>query len=245
MPLTEVASDPSAALCWRSLVAVPPRRSSCSTRITPDSTARRTLPPAAVSMARSAANATAGTATRFPASTCAAACSAAPITNDDLASVITTGTPAGMPPFKLQPAELTGIVAFIRARFDTTASVRVGDAVARARHLRGQGHVRRLPSGERPRAARGAGPERHRDRAHAGGARAIAPRPVVGDAADQPSRPHRDEGRQDHPRTPPQRGHVHGADHRRGGAAAVDCEARRARSSRSTRSRRCRPTPIA
>ena len=39
-----------------------------------------------------------------------------------------------MPPFKLQPAELTGIVAFIRAGFDTTASVRVGDA-ARGRDI--------------------------------------------------------------------------------------------------------------
>ncbi len=55
------------------------------------------------------------------------------ITNDDLARVITTGTSAGMPPFKLQPSELTGIVAYIRARFDTTAAVRVGDAEPRTR----------------------------------------------------------------------------------------------------------------
>jgi putative heme-binding domain-containing protein len=33
-----------------------------------------------------------------------------------------------MPPFKLDPAELTGIIAFIRAGFDTSASVRVGSA---------------------------------------------------------------------------------------------------------------------
>ena len=39
-----------------------------------------------------------------------------------------------MPPFRLQPSELTGIVAFIRAHFDTTASVRVGDA-ARGRAI--------------------------------------------------------------------------------------------------------------
>ena len=50
------------------------------------------------------------------------------VTDEDLARVITSGTSAGMPPFKLQPSELTGIVAYIRARFDTTASVRVGDA---------------------------------------------------------------------------------------------------------------------
>jgi putative heme-binding domain-containing protein len=49
-------------------------------------------------------------------------------TDEDLGRVIATGTSAGMPPFKLQPSELTGIVAFIRAGFDTTASVRVGDA---------------------------------------------------------------------------------------------------------------------
>ena len=50
-------------------------------------------------------------------------------TDEDLARVITAGVPgAGMPPFKLEPAELTGIVAFIRAGFDQTASVRVGDA---------------------------------------------------------------------------------------------------------------------
>ena len=56
-------------------------------------------------------------------------------TDEDLARVITTGVPgAGMPPFKLEPAELTGVVAFIRAGFDQTASVRVGDA-ARGRTL--------------------------------------------------------------------------------------------------------------
>jgi mono/diheme cytochrome c family protein len=36
--------------------------------------------------------------------------------DEDLARVITTGVPgAGMPPFKLEPAELTGVIAFIRA----------------------------------------------------------------------------------------------------------------------------------
>jgi putative heme-binding domain-containing protein len=50
-------------------------------------------------------------------------------TDEDLGRVITNGVPgAGMPPFTLAPAELTGIVAFIRAGFDQTASVRVGDA---------------------------------------------------------------------------------------------------------------------
>jgi putative heme-binding domain-containing protein len=55
--------------------------------------------------------------------------------DEELGRVITNGVPgAGMPPFKLEPAELTGIVAFIRAGFDQTASVRVGDA-ARGRAL--------------------------------------------------------------------------------------------------------------
>lgn len=50
------------------------------------------------------------------------------LADEDLAQVITNGTPAGMPPVKLSPPELTGVVAFIRAGFDATASVRVGDA---------------------------------------------------------------------------------------------------------------------
>jgi putative heme-binding domain-containing protein len=55
--------------------------------------------------------------------------------DEDLARVITSGVPgAGMPPVPLRPAELTGIVAFIRAGFDQTASVKVGDA-ARGRAL--------------------------------------------------------------------------------------------------------------
>ena len=50
--------------------------------------------------------------------------------DEDLARIITSGIPGvGMPAFKLQPAELTGIIAFIRAGFDAaSASVRVGDA---------------------------------------------------------------------------------------------------------------------
>jgi putative heme-binding domain-containing protein len=48
--------------------------------------------------------------------------------DEDLAQTITRGTPGGMPPFKLDPAELTGIVAYIRAGFDASASVRVGSS---------------------------------------------------------------------------------------------------------------------
>ena len=50
--------------------------------------------------------------------------------------MITSGVPGtGMPAFVLRPAELTAIVAFIRAGFDpASSSVRVGDA-ARGRTL--------------------------------------------------------------------------------------------------------------
>ena len=56
--------------------------------------------------------------------------------DEDLARVITGGVPGtGMPPFVLQPAELVGVIAFIRAGFDpASAAVRVGDA-ARGRAL--------------------------------------------------------------------------------------------------------------
>jgi putative heme-binding domain-containing protein len=61
------------------------------------------------------------------------------VTDEDLARVITTGTPGGMPPFKLQPAELTGVVAYIRARFDATADVVVGDAAKGRAIFEGRG----------------------------------------------------------------------------------------------------------
>src|SRR5262245_41971612 len=48
--------------------------------------------------------------------------------DEDLGQTITRGTPGGMPAFKLDPAELTGIIAFIRAGFDTSAAIRVGSA---------------------------------------------------------------------------------------------------------------------
>jgi putative heme-binding domain-containing protein len=55
--------------------------------------------------------------------------------DEDLARAIRTGSPAaGMPPFDLQASELAGIVAYIRAGFDATATVTVGDA-ARGRRL--------------------------------------------------------------------------------------------------------------
>jgi putative heme-binding domain-containing protein len=51
-------------------------------------------------------------------------------TDDDLARVVTNGVPGtGMPPFALKPAEITGIIAFIRAGFDPTARpIKLGTA---------------------------------------------------------------------------------------------------------------------
>jgi putative heme-binding domain-containing protein len=76
-------------------------------------------------------------------------------TDEDLASVITKGTSAGMPGFRLQPAELTGAIAFIRAHFDTTASVRLGDAIRGRAIFAGKGMCGTCHrvGGEGPRAA--------------------------------------------------------------------------------------------
>src|SRR5690348_10475128 len=51
-------------------------------------------------------------------------------TDDDIRSTITNGVAAaGMPPFRLQPAELNELVAFIRSGFDRSgATFKVGDA---------------------------------------------------------------------------------------------------------------------
>jgi len=51
------------------------------------------------------------------------------MSDDDLRRTITTGVPGtGMPPFAFQPAELNGLVAFIRAGFDVGGiAVKVGD----------------------------------------------------------------------------------------------------------------------
>lgn len=51
------------------------------------------------------------------------------VTDDDLTKVITTGiAAAGMPAFRFQAAELTGVLAFIRAGFDPNGTpAKVGD----------------------------------------------------------------------------------------------------------------------
>jgi putative heme-binding domain-containing protein len=50
--------------------------------------------------------------------------------DEDLARIVANGIPGtGMPPFALQPSEMTGIIAFIRAGFDPTARpIRIGTA---------------------------------------------------------------------------------------------------------------------
>jgi putative heme-binding domain-containing protein len=60
------------------------------------------------------------------------------VSDDDLGRIIRAGFPAsGMPPMKLEDAEITAVIAFIRAGMDTSASalpVKIGD-VARGRAL--------------------------------------------------------------------------------------------------------------
>jgi putative heme-binding domain-containing protein len=61
--------------------------------------------------------------------------------DEDLARAISNGVPGtGMPPFALQPAELTGVIAFVRAGFDPTARpVRVGSAASGKTIVEGKG----------------------------------------------------------------------------------------------------------
>ncbi len=135
--------------------------------------------------------------------------------DEDLGQTITRGTPGGMPPFKLDPAELTGIIAYIRAGFDTSASVRVGDA-ARGRALfHGKGECATCHR------VAGVGPRSAPDLSDIGLARAPAMLersvrdPSSALAADQSAGANRDARRPNHSRAPAERGHAHGADHRR------------------------------
>jgi putative heme-binding domain-containing protein len=58
----------------------------------------------------------------------------------DLARVISAGTPGGMPPFALTAADLTGIIAYMRAGFDGSASIQVGDAARGKELFEGKGN---------------------------------------------------------------------------------------------------------
>ena len=63
------------------------------------------------------------------------------LSDEDLGRTITNGIPGtGMPPNPLQPAELTGVIAFIRAGFDLTArSVKVGNPTRGKSLVEGKG----------------------------------------------------------------------------------------------------------
>jgi len=63
------------------------------------------------------------------------------VTDDDLMRIVTGGVPAaGMPPFTFQTAELTGIVAYIRAGLDSsTPSIRIGTAARGKTIVEGKG----------------------------------------------------------------------------------------------------------
>ena len=80
------------------------------------------------------------------------------MSDEDLARVITNGVPdAGMPGFKLQPREVTALIAFIRAGFDVSgAAVKIGDPSRGQSAVRGQGRLRHLPSRQRRRPTHGA-----------------------------------------------------------------------------------------
>ena len=69
------------------------------------------------------------------------------VTDHDLARFIRAGSPAGMPPFALDNAEMAGIIAYLRNMnaFDA-ATVKTGDVGARPGGLRRQGRVHALPS---------------------------------------------------------------------------------------------------
>jgi cytochrome c oxidase cbb3-type subunit 3 len=61
--------------------------------------------------------------------------------DEELAAVITKGiTGTGMPPVALQPAELIGVIAYIRAGFDrTAAAVKIGNAARGRAVFQGKG----------------------------------------------------------------------------------------------------------
>src|SRR3954464_10654923 len=64
-----------------------------------------------------------------------------PLSDEELGRVITTGIPAaGMPGFKLQQAEIDGVIAFVRAGFDVSGTaVKVGNAARGQALFEGKG----------------------------------------------------------------------------------------------------------
>src|SRR5262249_51730938 len=97
---------------------------------------------------------------------------------------------------------------------------------SRAGRLRGKGAVFDLPSSGRQRIAHGTRSERRREFPICRRPSAVARRSGQHDDADQSTRAHLDEGRQDDHRPASERGHVHGPTHRRSGAHALAVENR-------------------
>ncbi len=152
-------------------------------------------------------------------------------TDNQLRTVITNGFPtAGMPAFKLDSADLTGLVAYLRNMNSIDrGSLRAGDAAhgkvivetkgacLTCHRINGQG-ARKAPNLSDIGANRSAGSLERSLR-----------RSVEPDVADQPPRPHRDERRTGDQRPARERGQLHGADLRRGWPAALADQGRSAR----------------
>ena len=128
----------------------------------------------------------------------------------------------GMQAFKFDPAEVAGVVAYLRnMNAVDRGAVKVGDAARGRTIFEGKGGCRKLPPRRRPRIARRAGPERDRGAAQRRLAAALDHRSDQPDDADQPAGPYRAARRQGRQRPATERGHLHRAADRRPGTAAV------------------------
>ena len=157
------------------------------------------------------------------------------VTDQDLTRVITNGIPGtGMLAFKFDASEIAGVIAYLRNMnaFDP-GSAKPGDPSRGRALFEGTRRLPPVPSRRRERIAGGAQPERHRRDSERGLTSAVARRSQRADDADQPARARRDAGRPRHQRPPAERGHLHGADHRRPGAARLADEGGPSRDTRS------------
>ena len=164
------------------------------------------------------------------------------MSDEELGRTIVNGIPGtGMPPNPLQPGELTGVIAFIRAGFDPSArSVRVGSSARGKSLVEGKGGMPDVSSDQWDRSPHGSGSLRHRSRTDSRCAQSIGDRSHGRPDADQQTGKDHDEGRPHDHGPPPERGHLHRAGDRRQGTAALAREERDAQPTSSRRSRRCR-----
>ena len=154
-----------------------------------------------------------------------AASSGPSVSDEDLVRVLATGAPAaGMPAFQAAAAEVTGDhrVHPCRVRRDRGARSRLATPARGQDAVRRQGRLRDLPSRERPRTAASqpisatSAPMRtppSLQRRCSNPPASMLPANRTGARRD-PRRPH-------DPRPAAQRRHLHGANHRRAGAAGV------------------------